>query len=240
MKKLKILLLIAFTVAVLWHFAYPSGTWRYKVTVTVQTPEGLKTGSAVREVRAQAVPKLLPENISISYDVKGEAVIVDLGKRGILFGLLPTYYSGSDGRYLIVDGAYPYRAKDDRDRVNHYDALKAGPDALRPANYPMFVRFRDPADPKTVENLLEFKPCSDEHGVPNRSICLTKDRFTEAFGAGVALKSVTIEMTDEPVTEGVVAKYRPPISRDKEFQEWLRTLEYSDPLHEVLGGFKKG
>ena len=29
---------------------FPSGTWRYKMTVTVETPEGIKTGSAVREV----------------------------------------------------------------------------------------------------------------------------------------------------------------------------------------------
>jgi hypothetical protein len=27
-----------------------AGSWRYKMTVEVETPEGLKTGSAVREV----------------------------------------------------------------------------------------------------------------------------------------------------------------------------------------------
>jgi hypothetical protein len=28
----------------------PSGTWRYKMTVEVETPEGIKSGLAVREV----------------------------------------------------------------------------------------------------------------------------------------------------------------------------------------------
>jgi len=30
--------------------SYVSGTWRYKMTVVVETPEGIKSGSAVREV----------------------------------------------------------------------------------------------------------------------------------------------------------------------------------------------
>jgi len=24
-----------------WHIVYPSGTWRYKMTVVVETPEGI-------------------------------------------------------------------------------------------------------------------------------------------------------------------------------------------------------
>ena len=33
---------------------YVSGTWRYRITVEVETPEGLKSGSAVREAWASA------------------------------------------------------------------------------------------------------------------------------------------------------------------------------------------
>ena len=39
----------------IWRQAYPSGSWRYKMTVVVQTPEGIKTGSAVREVDVSCV-----------------------------------------------------------------------------------------------------------------------------------------------------------------------------------------
>ena len=116
---------------------------------------------------------------------------MDLGRRGVMFTLL-----GGQAEPLYV-----------------FETLgKPGataPVTLKLQQYPMFVRFRDPADPKTVENLLEFKPCPDEHGIPNNTVCLIKDRFAEAFGAGVALKSVTIEMTDEPVTVGNVIKSLP-------------------------------
>jgi len=71
----------------------------------------------------------------------------------------------------------------------------------------MFVRFRDPKDPKTVESLLDMKPCLDtKTGVPGGTLCLVKDHFEEAFGEGVKLKEVTVEMTDEKVTRGVVQR----------------------------------
>ena len=35
---------------VLWNANHPSGTWRYKVTVEIETPEGVKSGSAIRQL----------------------------------------------------------------------------------------------------------------------------------------------------------------------------------------------
>jgi hypothetical protein len=62
---------------------------RYKMAVTVETPEGLKTGTAVREAGRYTEPSILPDQGGTSYNVtKGEAVVVDLGKRGVLFVLL--------------------------------------------------------------------------------------------------------------------------------------------------------
>jgi hypothetical protein len=65
-------------------------TWRYKITIEIETPEGIKTGSAVREVRAwkNAAKIINPDVAPIEYEVIGEAVVVDLGKRGVLFGLI--------------------------------------------------------------------------------------------------------------------------------------------------------
>src|SRR4051812_15423843 len=78
--------------------ALPSGsgdTFRYKMTVTVTTPEGDKTGSAVREVSVTHGLHLTPE-MQPAVHLKGEAVVVDLGSRGVLFALLNGYYLGSD------------------------------------------------------------------------------------------------------------------------------------------------
>jgi hypothetical protein len=64
---------------------YPSATLRYKVTVEIETPEGIKTGSAVREVFIQRQPELPESGPDIK--PKGEAVVIDLGKRGVVFAL---------------------------------------------------------------------------------------------------------------------------------------------------------
>lgn len=56
--------------------------------------------------------------------------------------------------------------------------------------YPMLVTFGDLKDPKSVK---EVKP----------------DDLAATFGSGTSLKSITLEITDEPVTEGVVEKVVP-------------------------------
>lgn len=184
-----------------------SGTWRYKLTVAVETPEGVKTGSAVREVRASGNTKIFPEQAPVSFKVTGEAVVVDLGARGQVFALLKTYKHGIDGAHYIVPDAFPNPDMDMTGWGGYYSRLEAGPIELKQSLYPMFVHFRDAADPKTVENLLEYERCSDERGVSRGTVCLKNDRFGEAFGEGVTLKSVTIEMTKEPVTTGGVERY---------------------------------
>jgi hypothetical protein len=85
------------------------------------------------------------------------------------------------------------------------------PVALTPEEWPRFVYFRDPKDPKTVEALLTYR---DVGQAWNASRVFNKDRFAEVFGEGVALKSVTLEVTHEPVTTGVVAEFLPKFSRE--------------------------
>lgn len=64
-------------------------TYRYRLTVEVETPEGLRIGSSVIEVRTHkgaAFPG--PEAATAQVQVRGEAVAVDLGYRGVVFALL--------------------------------------------------------------------------------------------------------------------------------------------------------
>lgn len=218
------------------HYFYPSGSWRYKLTVTVETPEGIKTGSAVREVHAQEQPHPLPEMKPTAYSIKGEAAVVDLGKRGQLFALLPTYIGGSDGWRSIVFAAFPTNLKG-RQRINYYQSLTGQSKELDPSHYPVMVHFKDPQDPKTVESLLEYKPCPDEKGIPRNSRCITDDHFAEFFGEGVRLKSVSIEMTDEPVTKGLVQKYLPTYQPIEAYMQWFKSLEYSDPRRLLPSNF---
>lgn len=159
-----------------WKYEFPSATWRYKLTVTVETPEGIKTGSAVREVTYTNGPKILPDVAGASWKVKGEAVVVDIGQDKNLFALLDV-----NGSYQIVYDVFPYQGQSVRDHIQYYKSLTGQKKTLEKSQYPTMVTFKDIKDPKTVEQVDPFN-------------------LSATFGAGVNLKDVTIEMTDEDVT----------------------------------------
>jgi hypothetical protein len=163
-----------------------SDSWRYKMTVEVETPEGLRTGSAVREVTVHKGLKLTPE-MTTDVSVRGEAVVVDLGKRGILFMLVDGDYGAN-----ILFKFFPGNEK-------------KGKVALTPEQYPNFVRFGDLSDPKTIENIRRPEELNKfKTSDPRRPVM----SFESAFGSGVEIKQVTIEITSDPVTWGI-EKYLP-------------------------------
>ncbi len=234
MKKIPRFVWLLITLAVLyagtkiaWGIAYPSGTWRYKMMVAVDTPEGEKTGSAVREISVTCTPRVLPDVIPCIPRVKGEAVVIDLGKRGVLFALMTGAGGdvdyGDDIVYKAFSSPMPALTPEG---IRYYRSLKGVTATLTPEEYPMFVRFRDPKDPKTLEQLLDMEQVGTG---TNRKMQIKEDHFEDAFGKGVHLKSVTMEMTDESVARGVVAKYRPTYG--SQFMKWLSSLPYGDPHH---------
>lgn len=84
------IIILAFSVLLVFGISYIASipqTFRYKITVEIETPEGIKTGSAVREVRiSNNLAKYVnPDVRSLTYRVIGEAVSIDLGEHGILF-----------------------------------------------------------------------------------------------------------------------------------------------------------
>ncbi len=157
---------------------YVSGTWRYKMTVTVETPEGIKTGSAVREVSnsTSSVRLDLPE-AGNPPKYKGEAVVIDLGKRGYLFAL---------GSYKEFYGAFPVKAPDTIEGIKYYNSLPSGEKtSLKRENFPWFVIFTDINDPQSIKTI-------------------DPDNLSEVFGVGVKLKEITVEITEDQVTWGEV------------------------------------
>src|SRR5690348_1790200 len=75
--------------------AHQLPTYRYKLTVVVDTPEGPRTGCAVREVTAYSEPHFLPQAGGTSVKASGEAVIVDLPNGKMLVVLLATDQMGA-------------------------------------------------------------------------------------------------------------------------------------------------
>src|SRR6266481_1824729 len=59
---------------------YPTTSYRFKITLNVDTPEGLKSGSSVMEVRDRRYPAWTTLGESTGQtSLTGEAVFVDLG-----------------------------------------------------------------------------------------------------------------------------------------------------------------
>lgn len=180
-------------------------TYRYRLTVEVDTPEGLKSGSSVIEVRTELAGKVkLPDANGLRIEFKGEAVAVDLGPRGVLFALLRSESSVSwaGGVMERVTPPPPAATKVRYAKWHARMLANKGVHALHrispftlqpwerpkpddpPKDYPMLVRFGDITDPKTVERV-------------------NPDDLAASFGSGVKLRRITVELTDDPVTTGI-------------------------------------
>lgn len=180
--------------AIAWNILFPSGTWRYKITVNIETPEGLKSGSAVREIHAVAPPPYAPPDVKTSIDIKGEAVVIDLGKKGKLFALVDT----DDWHILTI--TFPNQSGLTSKGIRYYNSLGKVSAKVPLEAYPRIVAFKDINDPKTIfepyKVILNTKGSFLKRGRAEG----VEDHLETAFGKGVKLKDVTLEITDEPIT----------------------------------------
>jgi hypothetical protein len=184
-----------------WLF---SERYRFKMTVEVETPEGLKTGYSVYQVGASNNAfRLLPDENARGWSVKGEAVAVDLPGGQTLFALMKTGADHGDLAGLSMETLDPLYKNDVVESAQRIAAGKALRGAVvvpptRPRshydngeliwedvpNYPLLVRFKDARDPKSVE-------------------LVDPANLAKSFGPGVKLKRITVAVTDEDVTTGI-------------------------------------
>jgi|JI8StandDraft_2_1071088.scaffolds.fasta_scaffold119900_2 hypothetical protein len=166
--------------------------YRYRLTVEVETPDGLKTGSSVIEVRQMIGRSTMGGfNEQIFYKIRGEAAAVDLPGGRTLYALLR---SGDDVEWAAR--VIPFLAPNagDENRLDDLLLLKGkkelprtwppgGHLSERPA-YPTLVTFTDEAEPTSV-------------------MLIDPDDLAATFGKGAKLKRVTAELTDDLVTSGI-------------------------------------
>lgn len=160
-------------------------TYRYRLTVEVETPTGLKRGSSVIEVanwdNGKGFPG--PEAGGFRSKVRGEAVAVEVAPNQVLFALL----NRADG---IAFAALPLMRPDDNveDRIDALlGVMHATP--LVQTEYPMLVYFRDIRKPDTVE-------------------AVDPNNLVKNFGSGVKLRRITIQLTEDSVTKGIDDRLR--------------------------------
>lgn len=181
--------LASVVLALLWALVGTGGySWHQKLTITVETPTGEVSGSSVSAVSWRK-HWIQTDGMGWSYDLTGEAVVVEVAPGRFLFGLLKgagtTEYMGSvaaasiagrEGR--LIDGALFGEVQSKR-------GWAAGVIAVPEGQYPMLVTFDDITDPLSVR-------------------LVDPTDLAANFGQGVRLKSVTLEVTDEAVTVGRV------------------------------------
>jgi hypothetical protein len=169
---------------------------RYKVTVEVDDRGTSRSGSSVMSF------KLLKPTVALvspyNAEFKGEAVAVDLGNRQVLFALLKDE-NGNSGTVQMWPEKVFENLSSGSERIRNIRRIASNEGHSRelprffPAisdsrepfmNYPLLVRFRDLDRPETIE-------------------AVDPEALDKAFGAGVKLKRILVQITDDPVTDGI-------------------------------------
>lgn len=170
--------------------------WHQKLMLVVETPSGEVSGYSVVEVGARFFdpPEFMTGN-EVHYDLTGEAVTVEVLQGRFLFALM------GDSEELFF-----WAAKDRFEGKTRGEWLRLIPDQTEPVTLtgdliPMLVTFDDITKPETVRRV---NPAD----------------LAAVFGEGVRLKSVTLEITEEAVTEvrvegvlGWLCSYKNPYRR---------------------------
>jgi hypothetical protein len=161
---------------------WPEASYRYKLTISVETPEGLKTSSNVVELDFYKSWDGAPHR------TYGQALVIDLGTRGALVALLTRGRSGNwvedDPKYIVLMKCGDSRNNSDDIRmVRGLDACKAA--------YPV--------DLAELPDLLLLKKAED----PSSAVVVDPGNPQSVLGPGVVIRSATIQVTNEPLTHGV-------------------------------------
>lgn len=171
-------------------------SYRYKLTLAVNTPDGVKRQSSVVEVLFYEVR--IPER-GVMHKIRGEALYLDLGPgRRPLIALLTSQLHPKDRRTRswsrdagpddnLLSRLYGVKlSKGLLEYVSQIARLR-GAGTISPADLPDLVTFADVDDPKSV---MEIDP----------------GKLQETLGANITWNEITLESTDEPVTKGIEQK----------------------------------
>jgi hypothetical protein len=164
----------------IYHNATNTYTHRYRLTVEVETPDGVKRGANVIEV--SDTPKMVhwnPSSSGLMTRVWGEAIFLDLGQGKNLVATLgfgPTGANTDKLDSLAAEALGRYKG-------GFYEEAPSwtGSAELHGNLIPTLVTFANPADPYTVR-------------------VVRPEEFEAVFGPGYRFKGAWIEMTRDQAT----------------------------------------
>jgi len=161
---------------------FPHHSWHQKMTVEVEVDGQGYAGASVVAMSVRGHPDLPLVHGNRDLDLRGEAVVVRLPKNQYLFALL-TYNAFLASRVFKHKMDRALSEPGERWAAIISDLRQTGEIALQ--DYPLLVTFTDINDPKTVKQV-------------------DPENLAATLGPGITLTRITLEITDEPVTEGKV------------------------------------
>lgn len=212
-----VVLLLSGGLVGLWLYFFPSYSWHQKMTLEVEVDGQVYFGSSVVKVSWRKNDPLGAANGATWLSgIRGEAAFVEVSERGVLFGLLSN--SGNSAVFTADLATRLITGREGWARgETEFGEIEAAVGKMWPVPlslYPFLVTFTDINDPKTVQKV-------------------DPENLAATFGPGVSLKRITLEITDEPVTEGKV----------ENALQWWNNLtvpiggnvdrKYGDPLYAI-------
>lgn len=195
-------------------------TYRYRMTVEVETPEGLKTGSSVIQVIGDEASQYALSPGRLTYRIFGEAVAVDLPNGKKLFALLSKPNGAPDNAATYAPIAYdaPYFENDYQLKLTQWLKKQHGVAVLPPHDPRDVMRsYMEgstkvthlgplPVDPeaRNYPMLVTFGDLND----PRTVVAVDARHIDRTFGQGFKLRRILLQMTDAPVTRELEKRLR--------------------------------
>jgi hypothetical protein len=158
-------------------------THRYRLTIVVQTPTGIKAGSSVIEASGAKITSINGNGFGTGF--VGDAVFLDLGGNRNVVALLTVGTNADTYRFgLLAPLAFGMNGGPD-------DFIKiqtmTGSLSLTARLIPTLVTFRDISNPQTAE-------------------VVAPEAFGSTFGRGFEFLNATVELTTDNITRGITTK----------------------------------
>lgn len=171
-------------------------SYRYRMTVEIETPSGLRTGSGVIEVQ----PRIKGEGAA-DMAVDGQAVPIDLPGGRTIFALLRSQTTGDWAGWIVhwLIRTPSINQKPMAEQVRAAASARgvmtlpkrmpygAGAGLADQDPRPTFVVFGDQLNPATVR-------------------IIDPDKLAAEFGKGTRLNRITFQITDDPVTTDLYSR----------------------------------
>jgi hypothetical protein len=176
---------------VIWKVAYPTYSYRFRLTLEAEKNGDLKTGSSVYQVTTVQYPRWVTLGANHSQTtLVGDAVVLDLDSEHQVVSLLKRaqYFTTA---FDLVDvppqAFFGYVRTPTRDSHVEWSrrlSQMTGRRQLEDRLIPMLVTFMIRNDPKSVRRVFP-------------------DNFPAVFGPHVVFRGAFIELTSDPVTSGI-------------------------------------